>query len=176
MTLSNIVREEVRRRANFACEYCGVTETDSGGSLTIDHFQPQSQGGSDALTNLVYCCHRCNEYKSDYWPQSSSSPALWNPRLEASSVHFIELVNGTLHAITAIGRFTLQRLRLNRPALVAHRLQEWEQREQQRRLRQYKEVIALLQRVREQEVSLIEEQQNILEEQRRVIRALLDLG
>ena len=50
--------ERVRLRANFACEYCGVTETDTGGLLTVDHYQPRAHGGSDDLGNLVYCCHR----------------------------------------------------------------------------------------------------------------------
>jgi hypothetical protein len=38
--------EQVRLRAKFACEYCGVTEADTGGELTIDHFQPDIRGGS----------------------------------------------------------------------------------------------------------------------------------
>ena len=58
MSIPAELREWVRRRAGFACEYCGVTETDAAGQLTIDHFHPQAGGGSDALDNLVYCCHR----------------------------------------------------------------------------------------------------------------------
>jgi outer membrane lipoprotein-sorting protein len=44
----------VRRRANFACEFCGVSETDAGGQLTVDHFQPRHKGGDDSLENLIY--------------------------------------------------------------------------------------------------------------------------
>ena len=40
MTISSDAREAVRRRATFACEYCGVSETDTAGALTIDHNQP----------------------------------------------------------------------------------------------------------------------------------------
>ena len=58
MSLSHAARNRVRQRANYACEYCGVSEVDSGGMLTIDHFQPKSKGGTDALRNLVYCCNR----------------------------------------------------------------------------------------------------------------------
>ena len=54
------VREEVRRRADFACEFCDTTEADTGGQMTIDHFQPRAKGGSDSLDNLLYCCTRCN--------------------------------------------------------------------------------------------------------------------
>lgn len=56
MTITDQMREQVRQRANFACEYCGVTETDTGGQLTIDHFHPRSKGGDDDLDNLLYCC------------------------------------------------------------------------------------------------------------------------
>jgi len=38
MTITADIREQVRQRANFACEFCGVTETDTGGHLTVDHF------------------------------------------------------------------------------------------------------------------------------------------
>lgn len=72
MTISAEVRQFVRQRAHFACEYCGVTETDTGGELTVDHFQPQAKGGSDEPENLLYCCVRCNQYKVDYWPNHSS--------------------------------------------------------------------------------------------------------
>src|SRR5438876_7017122 len=37
MTVSNTLLDQVRQRARFACEYRGVTETDSGGVLTLDH-------------------------------------------------------------------------------------------------------------------------------------------
>ena len=54
MTLSKSLLDQVRERAHFACEYCGVKETDSGGALTIDHFQPRSRGGPDDFENLLY--------------------------------------------------------------------------------------------------------------------------
>ncbi len=54
--IDDAVRRTVRQRAHFACEYCGLREADVSGELTIDHFQPTSKGGSDALENLIYCC------------------------------------------------------------------------------------------------------------------------
>ena len=175
MTISNTVREQVRQRANFACEYCGVTETNSGGGLTIDHFQPQSQGGSDDLENLIYCCHRCNEYKSDFWPRNETASSLWNPRLSSPDTHFLETEDGVLHATSAVGRFTLQWLRLNRSALITHRLQKRRRSQQEALLKHYEGVITLIQQVREQERLLVEKQQSTIEEQRRMIRILLNL-
>ncbi|NBC05683.1 MAG: hypothetical protein GVY26_00640 [Bacteroidetes bacterium] len=55
----------MRKRAAFRCEFCGVSEKDTGGQLSIDHYQPKSKGGSDNFSNLIYCCARCNLYKSD---------------------------------------------------------------------------------------------------------------
>ena len=93
MTRAAELWEQARRRANFACEYCGVTETDVGGLLTVDHFQPQARGGADALGNLLYCCHRCNLYKADYWPTQPTDPVLWNPREESVGTHLLFLTD-----------------------------------------------------------------------------------
>src|SRR5688500_5532994 len=100
MTVTTAARDTVRRRAAFACEYCGVSETDTGGELTIDHYQPQTQRGTDELENLLYCCVRCNQYKADYWPVEPNEPLLWNPRSEPASAHFVQVEDGTLHPLT----------------------------------------------------------------------------
>ncbi len=157
MTISKEVREQVQQRANYACEFCGVRETDVGGTLTVDHYQPntarltivdvpesrfleetgilifaypssidyqpQSRGGSDNLENLIYSCACCNQYKQDYWSKDESLPKLWNPRSEHYNKHFIELEDGQLLAVTTTGELTSNRLRLNRPPLIAYRLQ-----------------------------------------------------
>src|SRR5438128_8754783 len=87
MSIREELREQVRPRAHFACEYCSVSETDTGDQLTVDHFQPQARGGTEALENLVYCCYRCNLYKADYWPSRPGEPHLWNPRQAPPGIH-----------------------------------------------------------------------------------------
>lgn len=173
MSISSEIREQVRRRANSACEFCGVSETDVGGQLTIDHFQPKSKGGKDSLENLLYSCIRCNQYKQDYCPARADDLALWNPRQEAASVHFLELDNGKLLPLTPIGEFTIKRLRLNRSPLVAHRLSKRRKTEEIRLLKQYKDLVQLLGQLNEQLATLVEEQQKLLEEQRELLRFLL---
>ena len=37
MTIAAGIWEQVRQRANFACEFCGTSETDSGGPLSFSH-------------------------------------------------------------------------------------------------------------------------------------------
>lgn len=50
MTISSDTRREVQRRVDYSCEFCGISETDVGGVLTIDHFQPLSKGRNDGST------------------------------------------------------------------------------------------------------------------------------
>ena len=171
--ISPDIREQVRQRANFACEFCGVSETDAGGQLTIDHFQPKSKGGDDSLDNLVYCCARCNQYKLDYWPEDPDDLPLWNPRHEPATEHFLELDDGTLLPLTETGGFTIRRLRLNRAPLVAYRLRKRREAEVARLLDRYRSLVQIVEQLMAQQVALMEEQQRLLEEQRRLLRLLL---
>ena len=36
--------EEVRRRYGLRCGYCGVSEAETGGELTVDHFSTRVRG------------------------------------------------------------------------------------------------------------------------------------
>ncbi len=173
MTVSPEVVEQVRRRADYACEYCGVTETDAGGALTVDHFRPQNHGGSDDLENLVYCCFRCNVYKAAYWPPGPDEPMLWNPRRERQDAHLLLLMDGKLHAVSATGACTLARLHLNRPHLVAYRLRKHELSEAAKILRENRQESTLVtEMVRRHEV-LMREHWNLLKEMRKLLRRRL---
>ncbi len=174
MTIHAPVRLLVRQRADFACEYCGVRETDAGGELTIDHFRPSTRGGTDAPDNLLYCCQRCNGYKGAYWPAVAHEPDLWNPRREPRATHLLPLANGSLHPLTGVGAFTIGRLRLNRSPLVAQRRQRQGRAEERQLVAQYRATVDLLERLTRQQAALLAEQQASLEEQRLLLRALLD--
>ncbi len=174
MMIDAATREKVRQRANFSCEFCGVDETDTGGQLTIDHYRPKSKGGDNSLDNLLYCCIRCNQYKFDYWPRNSSEPILWNPRQEPAIDHFLSLGDGTLHPITSTGSFTLLRLRLNRPQLVAHRLNKLRNLETTNLLLRYRDLTKVLNQLFAQHETLMKEQQILLKEQRNLLQILLD--
>jgi 5-methylcytosine-specific restriction endonuclease McrA len=54
-------RKNLFLRDNHTCQYCGRANSE----LTIDHVMPRSRGGDDSWTNLVVCCARCNNKKSD---------------------------------------------------------------------------------------------------------------
>jgi hypothetical protein len=114
-------REALRSRFDFRCGYCGVREADAGAELTVDHFQPRSRSGADDPTNWVYCCFTCNTHKSDVWAPGSAHRIL-HPLDDDLSSHMAECAEGTLAGLTETGKFHIQQLQLNRPALVAHRL------------------------------------------------------
>lgn len=172
MSISAALRDDVRRRAGFACEYCSVSESEAGAELTVDHFLPTSKGGTHALDNLVYCCARCNLYKQDYAPESPSDLALWNPRLEHAARHFSEGEDGLLHPFTETGAFTIRRLRLNRPALIARRLNRRQERDALLWLARYRDLLHVLEQLAHQQAKLIAEQQALLAEQRELLRLL----
>jgi hypothetical protein len=174
MSITSETRLLVRQRASFACEFCGVTETDTGGELTVDHFHPKARGGADDISNLLYGCVRCNLYKADYWPTQPDELRLWNPRQESVESHLLMLVDGSLYPITLVGEFTLTRLRLNRPSLIAYRLRKQYQAEQAQLYTRYREIVAALERLHEQQMLLLEEHRALLNEQRNVLRLLLD--
>ncbi len=117
------LRQSVQSHYDFRCGYCGVSQTDVGSDLTLDHFQPRAQGGDDRFDNLVYCCHPCNEFKHDYW-RTEPELRLLHPLLDQTATHYREYDDGTLIALTERGTNHLRVLHLNRPELIAHRLRK----------------------------------------------------
>jgi hypothetical protein len=115
-------RETLRRRFQFRCGYCGVSERDVGAELTVDHFQPRSQGGLHEPENWVYCCHACNEFKEDFW-QPTAAHRILHPLRDELAAHLIEQEDETLLALSETGAFHIERLHLNRQPLVAYRCQ-----------------------------------------------------
>lgn len=54
------------------CHYCNIAidrvSTDINHKATIDHLIPRSRGGSNATSNWVWCCERCNKRKGNFIP------------------------------------------------------------------------------------------------------------
>ena len=117
--------QTVRERYAFCCGYCGVSEADVGGELTVDHFYPVSAGGDHSETNLVYACVRCNQYKGALLPEATDlaqARRLLHPLRDDLAAHIrANESTGRLEGLTATGRFHIVALRLNRPALIVHR-------------------------------------------------------
>lgn len=169
MSISKSLRQKIRKRANFTCEYCGISETDTGGELTIDHFQPTSANGNDNEENLIYCCFRCNLYKGDYW---SENKQIFNPRKDNFDEHFWLSDTGKLFGLTEVGEFTIKLLRLNRQPLITKRQQDFQKLEERQILEQTNKALETLIRLSQQQRELLQKQQELLQEQRRLIEFL----
>ena len=173
MTVPPDVWEQVRSRANLACEYCGVTERDTGGLLTVDHYRPTIQEGTDALDNLLYCCYRCNLYKGDYWPTGAGSTQLWNPREEPRDLHLTTREDGSCLALTPAGAFTIALLHLNRPQLLAWRLRKMRQEAGMRQLKRLQGLLQAWFELEGQRAEGLEDQRRILGEELKLLEELL---
>jgi len=79
-------RQNVFRRDNHTCQYCGVT-TD----LTIDHVLPRSRGGKSTWTNLTTACRRCNGRKGDFTPEEAGMRLMMQPYKPNYAVFLKEL-------------------------------------------------------------------------------------
>jgi len=86
---------------------------------------------------------------------------------------FLALADGTLYPISDSGAFTIRRLRLNRPPLVAYRLRSYRSAEEARLLTELRQLISLQKQLQQQHAFLLSEQQQLLEQQRELLTLLL---
>jgi hypothetical protein len=120
------MRQQVIAAAKDCCEYCQTQQRLTGMPLVIDHIQPQSLGGSNDLSNLAASCYRCNQFKGAKTeavdPLSQQVVGLFHPRQQAWPEHFTWVDEGIqINGLTAIGRATVEALRLNNPYIVEAR-------------------------------------------------------
>jgi hypothetical protein len=118
--------DDVRMRYNSRCGYCGVTERETGGELTVDHYHPLCIGSDESDDNLVYCCFRCNSYKGEFEPTAEDIRQgfrVIHPLLDEVALHMGEnQQTGRVEPLTNMGRFHIALSHLNRPQLVEQRL------------------------------------------------------
>lgn len=116
MRLSNETREFVRRRANDACEYCGLPQQASVLPHQIDHIIGRQHRGTDDVENLCLCCIRCNLKKgpniASIDPIARLVSPLYHPRRHAWSEHFA-VVEAMIIGLTAEGRTTVELMDMN---------------------------------------------------------------
>ncbi len=116
--INSSLRQLVRQRANFLCEYCHSPELASAALFQLDHLIPQSLGGSDSPENLALACQRCNSYRYNFTtaidPKTKKEVSLFHPRQQKWSEHFIWTADGCfILGQTIIGRATCDRLDFN---------------------------------------------------------------
>lgn len=122
------IRQAVLDRAKRLCEYCQSSQAIIV-LLEIDHILPVRFGGKTVMDNLCLACRSCNAYKKDAIealdPQTDTVQPLFNPRQDSWHEHFAWDTTGTrLIGQTAVGRATIQKLRMN-DLLMTQARQVW---------------------------------------------------
>ena len=83
------LRDLVRRRAGYRCEYCRMHQSLQGATFHLEHVRPRSRGGGTVAENLAFACPQCNLHKSDRVkapePADGRFVPLFNPRRVACS-------------------------------------------------------------------------------------------
>lgn len=120
------LRESVRGRANGRCEYCCSPEDHSPASFSVEHILPQSEGGKTTEDNLALSCQGCNNYKYTHTtgidPVSGEVVRLFHPRIDEWQRYFQWDESSTrIIGLSAVGRATITRLKLNRAHIVTLR-------------------------------------------------------
>lgn len=136
MALVDEVKEAIKRRAGYRCEYCRM----AGWPLTVDHIIPRSAWAAaareerepppfdpDEPGNIASACWDCNiigkdDHTTGEDPATGEQVRLFHPRDDEWDTHFEWVENYTLvRGKTAIGRATIARLGINLPHYVAQR-------------------------------------------------------
>ena len=121
--ISSLLREQVRQRAAFLCEYCHTDEHWQLVPFTVDHIRPTAEGGDDILENLALACFHCNRHKSDqqsvFDAMTQTEIPLFNPRQMLWAEHFCWSGDGLrILPQSDIGRVTIAFLNLNRERVL----------------------------------------------------------
>ena len=124
--ISVALRDAIRERAGFQCEYCLLPEAESFFPFEPDHIIALKHEGLTDLSNLASSCLECNRLKGTDIASVDSDTGrivrLFHPRQDRWLDHF-ELRDGLIVPKTDIGRVTEHLLQLNRPKLVSIRRQ-----------------------------------------------------
>lgn len=96
--------------------------------MQIEHIIPLTAGGTSDESNLWLSCAWCNSYKAAQTqavdPHTGSLIPLFNPRTQLWTEHFRWSEDGIrIIGVTAVGRATVEALRLNNEYILPARSQ-----------------------------------------------------
>lgn len=115
--------------AEKRCEYCRAPERIFNFGFEVEHIQPRSAGGNKDWDNLALACEACNLHKaaatSGWDDETGQTVSLYHPRQNRWHEHFrFDSETHTVQGMTAIGRVTIVRLKINSEAQIYAR-QQW---------------------------------------------------
>lgn len=53
-------KQEVRLKAGYCCQICGISESETGRSLDVHRIKPDDQGGNYIDGNVIALCRSCH--------------------------------------------------------------------------------------------------------------------
>jgi hypothetical protein len=114
---SEALRNAVRDRAGRRCEYCHLPDVlPHTLRFHMEHILPRQHGGLTEMSNLAWCCQRCNARKGPNLtgldPDTSLVVSLFHPREDNWEKHF-SMDALTIVGLTAKGRTTAWLLEMN---------------------------------------------------------------
>ena len=117
------LKQLVINRAYRLCEYCLISEGDTGG-CQFDHIISLKHGGETTAENLAYSCLYCNLNKgtdlgSIIW-RTGELVRFFNPRRDRWSEHF-RLEAATIQPLTDIGEVTERIFQFNHSDRILER-------------------------------------------------------
>lgn len=121
--LANNLKQHVRKHFQDCCAYCLSPQSLIPVTFEFDHIVPISAGGETSFENLCLACPSCNSYKHDAQnapdPKTREIVRLFHPHRDHWHEHFAWNKTQTLLlGFTPSARATMDKLHINRPALV----------------------------------------------------------
>jgi hypothetical protein len=127
MAVPELLRQTVIQRADGRCEYCLLSQFAQEATFHIDHIVPRSAGGPTTLENLALACVTCSLRKGARQraidPATGLEAPLFHPRRDNWREHF-RWDGVALVGLSPIARATIEALKMNRPDILATRLEE----------------------------------------------------
>lgn len=115
--ISDSYRSIISERANYSCEYCRASESNTFYSFQVDHIISLKHGGETSLDNLAYACPICNRAKgSDLGTiliKGGPIVRFFNPRTDVWTDHFRIREDGLLLPNSSEGEATIKILNMN---------------------------------------------------------------
>jgi hypothetical protein len=125
-SLARATRDKIAATAQYRCEYCQTAQAIRGAQMHVEHILPLARGGTSEEQNLCLACAWCNSYKWAHTqgvdPDTGQEVPLFHPRTQHWQEHFRWSVDGvTIIGLTAVGRATVETLKMNNPFIVPAR-------------------------------------------------------
>jgi hypothetical protein len=122
--MNESLRLLVWSRAGRRCEYCQLPQACDPLPFGVDHIKAQFHRGPMSAENLALACFSCNTFKgchaAGFDPDTGEITRLFHPRADRWDKHF-SWIGAELVGTTAIGRTTIDVLRINLPERIEHR-------------------------------------------------------